>query len=56
MELKLQVNLLTKEVFNIEKINIEGLEILEGQQIDIDNILYEVFPKEEAEENDYWYE
>lgn len=53
---KCQVNLLTKEVFNIEKINIEGLEILEGQQIDIDNILYEVFPKEEAEENDYWYE
>lgn len=53
---KCQVNLLTKEVFNIEKINIEGLEILEGQQIDIDNILYEVFPKDEAEENDYWYE
>lgn len=51
-----KVNLLTKEVFDIKTINTDGLENLEGEDIEIGNYLHPVYKKEEAEEGDYWYE
>ncbi len=51
-----KVNLLTKEVFDIENIDTDGLEDLEGEEIEIGNYLHSVYKKEEAEEGEYWYE
>ena len=50
-----KVNTLTKEVFDVERYDIEGLEILEGEAVLFDNIMYEVFPEDEAEDGEYWY-
>ena len=53
-----RVNLLTKEVFDIEVANVDGfdLEILEGEWVEIDGHQFVVFPQSELEpnSNSFW--
>ena len=51
-----KVNMDTKEVFNIEKVNIEGLEILMGESVIINDIAYPVYQKDEMVKGKYWYD
>lgn len=54
-----KVNMKTREVFDIEQEDnasvLEGLDILDREYITIDSNNYDVFNKEEANKNDYWY-
>ena len=50
-----KVNMNTKEVFDIQKVDIDGLDDLEGEQIEIGNYLYDVYCETVAEDGDYWY-
>lgn len=51
-----KVNMDTKEVFNIEKVNIEGLEILMDESVIINDIAYPVYQKDEMVKGEYWYD
>ena len=51
-----KVNMDTKEVFNIEKVNIEGLEILMDESVIINDIAYAVHQKDEMVKGEYWYD
>lgn len=51
-----KVNIDTKEVFNIEKVNIEGLEILMDESVIINDIAYAVHQKDEMVKGEYWYD
>lgn len=50
-----KVNMKTKEVFNIEKVSVDGLDILDEEYITIDGKIYPVSEKGEREGNGYWY-
>ena len=54
-----KVNMETREVFGIEQEDdaniLEDLDILDREYITIDGNDYDVFNKDEAGENDYWY-
>lgn len=50
-----KVNLNTKEVFDIQKVDIDDLGDLEGKQIEIGDYLYDVYCETVAEDGDYWY-
>ena len=58
---KCKVNLKTHEVFDIEKVDVDGFTDFQGQQIEINNILYDVVQEDELDEKDktnpdiYWY-
>lgn len=52
---KCKVNVLTKEVFDVEGYSIEDLKSVDGINLTIDIFLYEVFPKSKAEADDYWF-
>ena len=52
------VNMETREVFDIKTDDssvVESLNSLEYEYITMNGIDYSVFPKEEAEDGDYWY-
>lgn len=49
-----KVNMTTKEVFDIEHTEIEGLSVLEYKYITIDNVTYPVFLNNKNE--GFWYE
>ena len=51
-----KVNMDTKEVFNIEKVNIEGLEILMDESVIINDTAYPVYQKDEMVKGEYWYD
>ena len=50
-----KVNMSTKEVFDIQKVDIDGLDDLEGEQIEIGDYLYDVYRETVAEDGEYWY-
>ena len=60
IESNCKVDLQTKEVFDIEVVDVEDfdLEILEGEYVEIDGCQYPVYIKSEVEEgsNSYWRE
>lgn len=51
-----KVNMDTKEVFDIETASgIEGVEVLDNEDVVIDDVQHPVFRADEAGPNDYWY-
>ena len=53
-----KVNMKTKEVFDIEVAEVDGLEILEKEYVVIDGEEYPVFQLSDIteEDNEFWYE
>ena len=49
-----KVNMDTKEVFDIEKAGVDGLDVLDEEYITIDGVNYPV--SADADETEYWYE
>lgn len=52
-----KINFDTREVFDIEQVDIEGIDVLTDEYLlDSDQKYFaQVYQKDEAEENDYWY-
>lgn len=50
-----KVNMETDEVFDIETVDVYGVDVLDREYITIDGIQYSVSCKDDDEETKYWY-